>query len=482
MKGTKVFPTSGFLSASADSTNGPTTGTKPQSQMGLVDPAASAAGIEIREREQHAATDMASESDNAIATATSLRSRSLALIPLIFHGVIDARQANGGRPSLHQGARASSRRRQVIRSAAMRLTRIAVAAVALASMGCKIKVEAKPVGFKEGSGDTIVVHVVTERGAEISCSTDWCPKQKVPDSGEVDVDVTIPPGTETKRVFIQAKKGPRKGELVLDLATGLPPKLAVVPSYATVSCEPRKCSGLIKLVPAPAISISADPGTVFEIGADKVTVPAGGYVSAPFNLAYSPPLEKLPLSKICVGLVSGATTSTPLTTTTITATFPDKVKSTAKADFDMASVERDLSQFLKDVTKGPLAFSWEKAGAPARGKRSAVYVDGSHCYDAGANDAVVGDLDVVAVSESQERIGECTYTSPSSTLKGKITMHDENATVYDRITGKKLGSKLFAAPKECQSGFYAKPGEKAPDSLSFASKEAISRWAATFAK
>ena len=360
--------------------------------------------------------------------------------------------------------------------------RTAVIALALMSVGCKIKVEAKPVGFKEGSGDTIVVHVVTTSGADITCSTDWCPKTKVPSSGEVDVEVTIPPGTEQKRVFIQAKKGPRKGELLLDLEAGLPPKLSVTPGYGTISCEPRKCSGLLKLVPAPQLSISADPGTVFEIGTDKITVPADGYVSAPFTLTYSPPLDKMPLAKICVGSVSGGRASTPLTTTTLAATFPDKVKSSAKVELDMASVESDLAQFLKDVAKGPVAFAWEKSGAPAKGKRTAVYVDGSHCYDAGAKDAVVADLDIVAVSESQERIGECTYTSSTGTLKGKMTMHDENATAYDRITGKKVGSKLFVAPKECRTTFYAKPGDTPPEATSFASKEAIAQWAATFAK
>ena len=48
----------------------------------------------------------------------------------------------------------------------------------------------------------------------------------------------------------------------------------------------------------------------------------------------------------------------------------------------------------------------------------------------------VGDLDIVAVSESQKRIGECTYTSSTGTLKGKTTMYDENVTAYDRITGR----------------------------------------------
>lgn len=364
----------------------------------------------------------------------------------------------------------------------MRRTLLVIIALALTSVGCKLKVEATPVGFKEGSGDTVIVHVVTTSGADITCSTDWCPKTKVPSSGEVDVEVTIPSSAEHKRVFIQAKKGPRKGELLVDLETGLPPKLAVTPSYGTISCEPRKCSGILKLVPSPELSVSADPGTVFAIGTDTITVPADGHVTAPFTLAYSPPLEKMPLAKVCVGSVPAGTASPALATATIRATFPDAATSTATAELDMLSLERDLARFLKDVTKGPVAFAWEKAGTPAKGKRTAVYVDGNDCYDAGAKDAVVADLDVVAVSESQKREGECTYTSASGTLKGKAVMYDENVTAYDRVTGKQVGTKLFVAPKECQATFYAKPGEKAPETISFVNKEAVAQWAATFAK
>lgn len=364
----------------------------------------------------------------------------------------------------------------------MKRASVAVVALAMVSVGCKLKVEAKPIGVKEGSDDTIVVHVITTSGADITCSTDWCPRTKVPPSGEVDVDVKIPPGTERKTVFIQAKKGPRKGELLVDLEVGVPPKLAVTPGYGTISCEPRKCSGLFKLVPGPEISLSAEAGAVIEIGTDKITVPAGGYVSAPFNLTYSPPLPQLALAKICVGSVSGGTVSPPLTSVAMSVTFPDKVKSTAKAQFDMSSVERDLAQFLKDVTKGPRTFPFEKAGARATGKRTAVYVDGSHCYDAGAKDAVLADLDIVAVSESQQRVGECTYTSATNTLKGKITMTDENATAYDRITGKKVGARAFQAPKQCLTNFFAKPGDTPPEALSLVSREAIAQWAATFAR
>lgn len=364
----------------------------------------------------------------------------------------------------------------------MRKSLLVLGALAVSTIGCKVKVDAKPVGFKEGSADTVVVHVVTSGGAELTCSDDACARTKVPSSGAVDLDVRIPPGSDSKRVFLHAKLGPRKGDAMLDLATAVPPKLSVAGDYGSIGCEPRKCNGFFKLVPTTRISMSADPGTVLEVGTEKFTVPADGFVEAPITLVTSPSLDRIPLAKICVGLVSGATPPRPFATVTMTATFPDKVKSSTKAQLDLAFVERSLAESLRNVTKGPVAFPWEKGGAPAAGKRAAIYADGSNCYDAGAGDAVLGDLDVVAVSEGQERVGECTYTSASNTTTGTIKMHDENATAYDRITGKKLGSRLFLAPKECLKTFYAKPGEKTPDAISFASKEAIAKWAATFAK
>jgi hypothetical protein len=92
----------------------------------------------------------------------------------------------------------------------------------------------------------------------------------------------------------------------------------------------------------------------------------------------------------------------------------------------------------------------------------------------------VADLDVAT---STERLGECSYKSKSSTATGKMTMNDLTATVYDRITGKKLGTKFFPAPKDCMDSFTARAGTTiAPDSRSWADKEGVAKWAATFAR
>ena len=90
---------------------------------------------------------------------------------------------------------------------------------------------------------------------------------------------------------------------------------------------------------------------------------------------------------------------------------------------------------------------------------------------------------VIAVGDSKTRTGECTYRSATTTATGKMTMYDLHATAYDRVTGRKLGDRLFPAPKDCLDSFSAKVGTTiAPGSTSYVDKEAVAKWAATFAR
>jgi hypothetical protein len=228
--------------------------------------------------------------------------------------------------------------------------------------------------------------------------------------------------------------------------------------------------------------LKTQPGTVLQIGSDELTASADGVITGPLNLAMTPPLEKQRLDKICVGFTPDQTSQTAATTT-MTITFPDKSTSSTRAELQLAPVEKSFAKYLADVTKGPIVFPREKPGQPARGKRAAVFVDSDDCYDAGVADATVADLDVVAVADSKTRTGECKYKSASSTATGTMTMYDLHATVYDRVTGRKLGEELFPAPKDCLDSFTAKSGTTlAPGSTSFVDKEGVAKWAATFAR
>jgi hypothetical protein len=358
-----------------------------------------------------------------------------------------------------------------------------VVLLALSTVGCKLKLEASMKGFKESSPDIAIVHVVSERDADINCSAPSCSSKKVPYSGEVDLEIPMPSGDAPKTVFVTGKKGPRKNQVLVDLAgKGIPAKLAVDTDHGTISCPPRACSGAIALVPSSNVSLTTEPGTLLQIGTDKLTAGPDGTIKGPLALPLSPSLEKQPLDKICLGLTFDQP-KRPITTVPVTMTFPDKTTATTTAELDVELMEKSLSTMLADVTKGPVLFPWEKPGQAAKGKRAAVFVYSNDCYDAGAAGATVGDLDVVAVAENSTRTGECTYTSKSSTATGKMTMYDLKATVYDRITGRKLATKLFPAPKDCRDTFTARAGTTiAPESTSFVDKEGVAKWAAAFAR
>lgn len=357
---------------------------------------------------------------------------------------------------------------------------VAVVLLATSTIGCKLKLEAKVNGFKEGSSDTVIVHVVSEKGADLTC-TPCKPGTKVPDSGEIDIEVPL---TESgsKTVFINGKKGLKKGSTFVDLAGSTPAKLAVDPSHGTISCLPRDCSGTIDLAPSAKVFLKTEPGTILQIGTDKLTAGADGTITGPLSLALSPPLQKQPLDKICVGFTV-STTSQTVVTSPVTMTFPDKSLAATKAELQLNVVEKSLAALLAKVTEGPVVFPWEKPGQRATGKRAAAFVYADDCYDAGASGATVADLDVVAVATSTQREGVCSFVSKSSTATGKMMMNDLTATVYDRVTGKKLATKFFPAPKDCIDSFTARAGTTtAPDSHSWADKEGVAKWAAAFAR
>ncbi len=363
-----------------------------------------------------------------------------------------------------------------------RTTWVGVAALFAVSMtGCKLKLEGKVTGLKEGSSDTVIVHVVSEKDTDLMCM--YCKPQpvKVPASGEIDIEYDLTMAS-SKTVLIAGKKGLKKGQLIIDVSANMPAKLTVDPAHGLISCQPRECSGGIDLVPSPKVFLKTEPGAVLQIGSDKLTAGADGAIMGPLNLAFAPPLEKQRLDKICVGSAPDQSSPT-IVTTPMNLTFPDTSTSSTRAELQLDVVQKNLAKHLANVMKGPVLFAWEKPGQPARGKRAAVFVDGDDCYDAGAPDATVADLDVIAVADSKTRTGECSYKSASSTATGKITMYDLHATVYDRITGKKLGDKLFPAPKDCLDGFSAKVGTTiAPGTTSYVDKEGVAKWAASFAR
>jgi len=363
--------------------------------------------------------------------------------------------------------------------------------VVFGPVGCKPKLQATLKGLKEGNSNVAVVHVVAKSGYEVKCTDrgQRCATAYVPSSGEVDLDVWMMDEGKPKKAFVEASRGSKKVEVEVDLTT-LPPSVAVMRGYGTISCTSKECSGALTVAPSSKISLKAPAGTLVEIGSDKLTVPASGVLDAPVGVGLTPPIDKQPIDKVCIGLVGGATPDAVLGTTTLTLTFPDKVKVVTKIELTSVLVQRNLAAALKNVAKGAVLFPWEKAGGAARGKKAAIFVEDDQCYDAGQAGATIGDLDEVALADERTRVSDCTYelsgerdNKDYGTASGKISLYDSHATAYDRITGKRLAEKVFLAPKNCTKNIrLGTVGTKIADQAAYANEDQIAAWAVTLAK
>lgn len=353
------------------------------------------------------------------------------------------------------------------------------AALALSTTACKVDVEATVEGPVFGAPDKMRVTVIGAGGSDITCSDNACEPKKADSSGRAWIEVKVPAG-ESKVVTVTSKKGLRRGSKTIDLGAGGRGSRIEL-TKGGIMCLPAGCKGRLDVAPAPKITLEAAAGTTVDVGGEKLTVPASGTLSSPLKLAGAPSLEKHSLDKICTG---GTASPTAVTSTTLTVTLPGKPAMTTKVDIDTALLEQSLSFALADVKKGPVVFPWEKPGEPAKGKRAAVYTDGSACYDSGAAGATVADLDVIAVATVETREDECVYRlTTGGTASGALTLYDKRATAYDRTTGRVLGTKLFTAPKNCNEAITVRGGSTTTTrQTSSVANDVVAQWAATFAK
>jgi hypothetical protein len=346
----------------------------------------------------------------------------------------------------------------------------------VAMSGCKrkLKLEGKVTGLKPGSTSTLLVHVVSERRASIECEPPGysCPRTDIPFNGETDIEVATIGAATQKKIFLKGVLGPKENRIVVDPAASLPPAVLVA-FNGLIECVARDCDGVLEIAPAGSLRLRAPAGTIVEVGSDKLTVGASGNIDSPVNI--TPAVKDQLLSKLCTDKVTFGSS-------TLSLTFPDKKKATTKFDLTTEHATPRIIKMLEGVSKGPVLFPWEK-GAAVRGKGGALYLPGSGCVPGGATDATLADVRVVVLSELRPpRTGECSYTSDSGS-KGtaKLLMHDKLVTVYDRGTGRKLGTKLFEAPKFCDPNVTAKRGDL-PDQDEFPSQPAIVTFGATFAR
>ncbi len=363
------------------------------------------------------------------------------------------------------------------------------ASLALGATGCgKMKLSARATGYKQGASDTMLVHLVGEKGARVTCATGTikCEPTEIPFSGEADMEVDLA-GTSNEKgsriLFVNAKLGRREASVTLDLETALPPKLNVS-SAGDISCIGRKCDGSIQIAES-RFKAHLPPATTAQLGSVKLVANAAGDIDAPVNLGLRTPPKDLLLSKLC------ASTSTSFGSTDLTLTFPDGAKASSPVELTTERVWNEIS--ARFSTGGAALFPWEKPGAsPVSKRRAAILYAPSRCVAGGAADATLGDVGVFVTTTpaARTRADTCVYQlnlKASGASRGvataKLTLHDEQATAYERVSGRKLGTRAFQAAHYCTSNVsLSSANESMPDQDAYVDDKVVVAWAATLGR
>lgn len=360
--------------------------------------------------------------------------------------------------------------------------------VTLGALGCsKAKLEATLKGYKPGSPNVVLVHVKGDKGASVECTEGGlpCPRVDLGALGEIDMEIDLTSaGDKPKVAFLLSRLGRReaKATVNLDAGSGLAARVEVS-SGGVVTCISRTCTGLLSLAPTASISLTVPPGTTAQIGTQQFKADAKGEIRTPLTLTTTPPLKDLPASKLCTH-----DAASPVGRAKLTLTFADGATASADAALTTDMVSSGLGATLSAIKRGPVPFPWEKAGAAARPKRAAFSVDQSGCNAfGGPADATLADVAVLVVTEPKgERTDKCTYaiTDPSGassgSSSGRITLYDETAIAYDRVTGKKLAERVFQAPKICdQSIKLTSATTPISDQQMHPLRATVATWAAT---
>lgn len=369
------------------------------------------------------------------------------------------------------------------------VTGLLALALGLGATGCgKMKLSAKATGYKSGSATTMLVHLVGEKGARVTCSSVSivCPPTEIPYSGETDMEVDLSATTSEKGsrvLFLKAQRGRREASVMLDLETALPPTVSFA-SSGGFSCIGRKCDGSV-LVADARVKGHFPPATTVQVGSAKVVANAAGDLDAPVNLGLRTQPKDILLSKLC------SSTASSFGATDLTITFPDGAKAASPVDLTTDRVWSELAP--RFAAGGPALFPWEKPGATSASKRRAAIVYApSRCVAGGAADATLGDVGVFVVSTpaARTRSDTCVYQlnlkatgASRGVATAKLTLHDEEATAYERVTGRKLGTRPFQAAHYCTSNVsLSSASESIPDQDAYVDDKAVAAWAATLAR
>ncbi len=140
-----------------------------------------------------------------------------------------------------------------------------------------------------------------------------------------------------------------------------------------------------------------------------------------------------------------------------------------------------LARRLRRVTGGPVRLAGEPA--PSGGAKRAVIAYKKGLLAVGddlAKGAPIGTVDLVGVAARERgKLRKCgVYASADAKKKNsvKIPLHDLKVDLYDRRSGKKLGSKTFTGTGKCPDKVYGRVSRLSAGGPSI---EVVERWIAS---
>ncbi len=316
-------------------------------------------------------------------------------------------------------------------------TSITTLLLALSLVACRKPATLEIVSFRESAsaygGDKVTFQVKTAPGSRIEYLSQ---STYASDTGTASLEfpadkvVAKPGGKGQIFLNLQPPSGAKlkkfSGPFVFDWPA------VVKMSDDAISCGSRRCKGRIDKARS-RIEMEVEPGTVVVLDGQKLPA-TGAKIDAPLDLGKQ--ARSAPVS------ILGSTRSAYKFEIPIVLTFPDQTKLEGKLPRDGASLAFVNTQ-LGTIEKGPVRFGGEPDG-PSAGKSLVVYsILGSKVLGS-AN--TIGDLDLVSATKTTIRTLSCgAYRSRNTgnSIRMDRTLHDEEVSVYERRSGKRVASKSF---------------------------------------
>lgn len=364
-----------------------------------------------------------------------------------------------------------------IRGMLRRFAFVAISPVVVSSLsGCgkPAPVEAQLVDVTTTGVPTMKVHVTGKSGTFMRCYAGElkCDDFVIGPSGAADLAIPIEVGKKFPDTikFFSFKSSARAGtptESALDLKKTPRVVDTTAGAYVSTIGIGRKCDAIGTWGPIETFSMTTEPGAIVEVGGAKLTADSGGTISAPVKAFASKPFAELPLDQTLAG-----DENTDRGSFTMNVTYADNTKLTATLHLKAGMAKHHVGEWFKGIKKGPLLLPGEAGAKPGAGAHGAYRL---------STDKILGspktlkDIEyVLQEDDAGTRTFVCRYQSGATAT---LTMHDMEAKLVERRTGRVAFTHKLTAPQVCDDTVEHKAGTAMPPQTSYPTTGDVESWA-----